>query len=192
MRIRTIFIVLITIGFTSCSVEKLYTMKQQNKVHSYEQIDFHNIVKRYMNKEQSGTRDMEGIYSVSLVVYKKGKGVLSSVEKEKIWERKENYMQVAILKDSDKSNREYIEIPLDKKYLPSYSVRGEFSRMAESSILIYNHFESKGRTTAYTFTYDRTKEMLEGVRKENSGQFEYTWQLTYIKLQQSLVESTRK
>jgi len=192
MRTQIIIILLIALVLSACSVEKLYTMKQHSKSHSYEQIDFHDIVKRYMNKDQSGTGDMEGIYSVSLVVYKKGKGVLSSVEKEKIWERKENYMQVAILKDSDTSNREYIEIPLDKKYLPSYSVRGEFSRMAESSILIYNHLESKGRTTAYTFTYDRTKEMLEGVRKENSGQFEYTYELTYIKLQQSHVESTRK
>jgi len=192
MRNQIILIVLIGFVTAGCSVEKLYTMKQLSKSHSYEQIDFHDIIKRYMNKEQSDAGDMEGIYSVSLVVYKKGKGILSSVEKEKIWERKENYMQVAILKDSDTPNREYLEIPLEKKYLPSYSVRGEFSRMAESSILIYNRLESKGRATSYTFTYDRTKEMLEGVRKENSGQFEYTYQLTYIKLQKNQFESSRK
>ena len=85
----------------SCSMEKLYTMKQRNKVHAYEQIDFQDLVKRYMNKEQSSVGEIEGIYSVSVVVNKKGKGILSSTEKEKISERKENYMQVAILKDTD-------------------------------------------------------------------------------------------
>jgi hypothetical protein len=192
MRIRTIFIVLITIGFTSCSVEKLYTMKQQSKVHSYEQIDFHDLMKRYVSKEQPDIGEIEGIYSVSMIMYKKGKGILSSTEKEKIAERKENYMQVAILKDANSADREYIEVPLDKKFLPSYSIRGEFSRMADANILIYKHLESRGKTSSYTFTFDRTKDILEGVRKENNGQFEYTWQLTYVKLQPKQVESSRK
>lgn len=167
-------------------------MKQRNKVHAYEQIDFHALVKRYMNKEQSSVGEIEGIYSVSMVVNKKGKGILSSTEKEKISERKENYMQVAILKDTESANREFVEIPLDKKFLPSYSIRGEFNRMADANILIYNHFESRGRVTSYTFTFDRTKDILEGVRKENSGQFEYTYQLIYVKLHPKQVESSRK
>lgn len=183
---------LMFLTFTSCSVEKLYTMQQRSKLHAYEQIDFHDLVKRYVNKEHTSAGDMEGIYSVSLVVTKKGKGMLSSTEKEKIAERKENYMQVVILKDADGANCEYIEIPLDKKYLPSYSVRGEFSSMADANILIYNHFESKGRVSSYTFAYDRTKELLEGIRKENNGQFEYTYQLTYVKIQSKPTESSRR
>lgn len=178
--------------FASCSVEKLYTMRQRSKVHAYEQVDFHDLVKRYVNKEHSGAGETEGIYSVSLVVTKKGKGMLSSTEKEKVAERKENYLQVVLLKDTDGANREYIEIPLDKKYLPSYSVRGEFSSMADANILIYKHFESRGKVSAYTFTYDRTKELLEGIRKENNGQFEYTYQLTYVKIQAKQVESSRR
>jgi hypothetical protein len=108
----------------SCSFEKLYSMKQRSKVHSYEQIDFHDLMKRYVSKEQSDIGEIEGIYSVSMIMYKKGKGILSSMEKEKIAERKENYMQVAILKDANGADREYIEVPLDKKFLPSYSIRG--------------------------------------------------------------------
>ena len=193
MRIRFIFTcLLIGVLSFSCSMEKLYTMKQRNKIHAYEQIDFHALVKRYLNKEESSIGEIEGIYSVSMVVNKKGKGILSSTEKEKISERKENYMQVAILKDTESANREFVEIPLDKKFLPSYSIRGEFNRMADANILIYNHFESRGRITSYTFTFDRTKDILEGVRKENSGQFEYTYQLTYVKLHPKQVESSRK
>jgi hypothetical protein len=184
--------IMISLLLASCSIEKLYTMKQRSKVHGYEQIDFHDLVKRYVNKEHSSAGEVEGIYSVSLMVTKKGKGLLSSTEKEKITERKEHYRQVVLLKDTDGANREYIEIPLDKKYLPSYSVRGEFSSMADANILIYKHFESKGKVSSYTFTYDRTKELLEGVHKENNGQFEYTYQLTYVKIQPKLAESSRK
>jgi hypothetical protein len=185
-------LLMVSAGSISCSFEKLYSMKQRNKVHSYEQIDFHDLIKRYMIKEQSGVGEMEGIYSVSMIVYKKGKGMLSSSEKEKISERKENYMQVAIIKDAGGADREYIEVPLDKKFLPSYSIRGEFSRMADANILIYRQFESRGRVSSYTFTFDRTKDILEGVRKENNGQFEYTWQLTYVKLQPKQIESSHK
>lgn len=185
-------IIIVILALASCSIEKLYTMKQRTKVHGYEQIDFHDLVKRYVNKENAGEGEMEGIYSVSLVVTKKGKGILSSTEKEKVSERKENYLQVVLLKDDDGANREYIEVPLDKKYLPSYSVRGEFSRMADANILIYNHFESRGKISSYTFAYDRTKELLEGIRKENNGQFEYTYRLTYVKIQSKQLESSRK
>jgi hypothetical protein len=187
-----IAVALIGIVSVSCSMEKLYSMKQRNKVHSYEQIDFHDLMKRYVNKEQSSVGEIEGIYSVSMIVYKKGKGVLSSTEKEKVAERKENYTQVAIIKDTDGANREYVEVPLDKKFMPSYSIRGEFSRMADANILIYKHFESRGRESSYTFTFDRAKDILEGVRKENNGQFEYTYQLTYMKLQPKQAESSRK
>lgn len=194
MNIMKIITTVVLIGtlFISCSMDKLYSMKQRNKVYSYEQIDFHDLMKRYVNKEQSSVGEIEGIYSVSMVVYKKGKGVLSSTEKEKVSERKENYMQVAIIKDTDGANREYVEVPLDKKFLPSYSIRGEFSRMADANILIYKHLESRGRESSYTFTFDRTKDILEGVRKENNGQFEYTYQLTYVKLQPKQAESSRK
>ncbi len=185
-------VILISVLSISCSVEKLYSMKQRNKVYGYEQIDFHDLIKRYMIKESDGRSEIEGIYSVSLVVHRKGKGIFSATEKEKIWERKENYKQVAIIKDVDGGNREYIEVPLDKKYLPSYSIRGEFNRMADANILIYKYLEARGRVTSYTFTFDQAKDILEGIRKENSGQFEYTYQLTYVKLQPRQTESSRK
>lgn len=102
-------------------------MKQRNKVYYFEQINFHDLMKRYVNKEQLSVGDLEGIYSVSMVVYKKGKGVLSSTEKEKV---SENYKQVAIIKVMDGANRAYVEVHLDKNFLPSYSIRGEFRRMA--------------------------------------------------------------
>jgi len=183
-------IVLLSILSISCSMEKLYTMKQNRKVYPFEQVNFHELVQRYMSKENSSIGTIEGIYSVSLVVTKKGKGLLSSVEKEKVMERKENYSKVAIIRDSGDANREYFEVSLDNESLPSYSVRGEFTRMTEANILIYKRLEPRGKTTTYTFTYDYSRDMLEGVRKENSGQAEYTYNLTYIKLHPKKTEVT--
>jgi hypothetical protein len=177
-----LLIVLLAIVFTSCSMEKLYTMKQSRKVYPFEQVNFHELVQRYMSKENSSIGTIEGIYSVSLVVTKKGKGLMSSVERERIIERKENYSKVAIIRDAGDANREYFEVSLDNESLPSYSVRGEFTRMTEANILIYNRLEPRGKTSTYTFTYDYSRDILEGVRKENSGQAEYTYNLTYIKL----------
>jgi hypothetical protein len=178
----SLVIVLLAIVPTSCSMEKLYTMKQSRKVYPFEQVNFHELVQRYMSKENSSIGTIEGIYSVSIVVTKKGKGLMSSVEREKVIERKENYTKVAIIRDAGDANREYFEVSLDNESLPSYSVRGEFTRMTEANILIYNRLEPRGKTTTYTFTYDYSRDMLEGVRKENSGQSEFTYNLTYIKL----------
>ena len=157
-------------------------MKQNRKVYPFEQVDFHELVQRYMNKEASSEKSIEGIYSVSVVVTKKSKQLLSSFERERIMIRKENYSKVAILRDQSSLSREYMEISLDKNRLPSYSVRGEFTGMNEANILVYTHFEPRGEILTYTFTYDQSKDILEGVRKEMNGQSEITYKLTYIKL----------
>jgi hypothetical protein len=157
-------------------------MRFQRKADAYEQVEFSDIVKRYFGKDKTSVGTIEGIYSVSSLVTKKGKGLLSSTEKEKIVDRDENYSKVAIIHDANSSNREYIEIPIDKDYLPAYSVRGEFTGMTDGNIMVYKHFESRKKTSSYTFTYDRSRDILEGVRTENNGSFTYTYKLTYLKL----------
>jgi hypothetical protein len=181
MRKSLAIVLLVMMMLSSCSISKLYSLKQSKKLSEFEQIDFHDLTQRYMYKEDNAN-SIEGIYAVSVVVLRKGKPFLSSTEREKIVERKENYSTVAIIRDPNNSNREYLEISLDKTQLPSYSVRGEFTKLAESNLLIYRHFEPRKQVTTYTFTYDEVHDMLEGVRKENSGNSEFTYTLTYAKL----------
>jgi hypothetical protein len=179
---KVILIFLCVLTFSSCSFERLYQIRQQRKLDAYEQIDFADVIKRYFGKDKTSVGTIEGIYSVSSLVTKKGKGLLSSTEKEKTVERDENYSKVAIIQDANSGNREYIEVPLDKTFLPSYSVRGEFTGMTDGNIMVYKHFESRKRTSTYTFTYDKSRDILEGVRTENNGSFTYTYKLTYLKL----------
>ena len=167
---------------SSCSMEKLYQMRQKQKVNPYEQIDFGSMVKRYMDKDQTSVGTIEGIYSVSSLITKKGKGLLSSTEKEKVVERKENYSKVAIIRDTGNPDREYLEVPVDKDFLPSYSIRGEFTGVSDGNIMVYKHFEPRGKVLSYTFAYDKERDLLEGIRTENDGSFTITYKLTYLKL----------
>lgn len=178
---KSLFFLLLVV-LSSCSFNKLAQMSQVRKTAPFEQVDFHELIQRYMNKEAASSESIEGVYSVSAVIIKKGKKLLSSDDRERVLVRKENYSKVAILKDRIGSDREYIEISLDKEKQPSYSVRGEFTGMTEANILVYTHFESRDERMTYTFTYDRTRELLEGIRTEMKGQSEIIYKLTYIKL----------
>jgi hypothetical protein len=179
----TLLAVAITVlALNGCSLSRLYQMQQRGRSYDYEQINFKDLTNRYFLKDQPSVGTIEGIYSVSIVIIKKGKGLLSSTEKEKTVERKENYSKVAILRDPGKANREYLEISMDKDYQTSYSVVGEFTKATDGSLLVYKHFEPKGKSVTYNFIFDRTSDVLEGVRTENNGAFTYTYKLTYLKL----------
>jgi hypothetical protein len=164
----------------ACSIENLYKMKQTHNTSPYEQVDFHALVKRYMQKSQSNS--IEGIYSVSGTVTKKGKGFMGSTEKEKTTDHKENYAQVAILSDPGVTGRDYIEISLENDFRPSHSIIGEFNTATGGNILLYKHYEGKGSSASYTFTTDKNSEMLEGIRVENEGNVIVTYKLTYLKI----------
>ena len=167
---------------SSCSFEKLYKMQQRRKLNPYEQIEFGDMVRLYFGKDETSIGTIEGIYSISSLVTKKGKGLLSSTEKEKTVERNENYSTVAVIRDTQNPNRDYLEVPIDKDFLPSYSIRGEFTGLTDSNLIVYKQLESRGRVTTYTFTYDKSRDILEGIRTENEGAFTVTYKLTYLKL----------
>src|SRR5258708_28698019 len=127
-------------------------MKQAHKPSLYQQIDFHALMIRYMKKDKANS--IEGIYSVSGSVTKKGKGFMSSTEKEKTTDRKENYAQVAILRDPEDTGRDYVELSLDKENRASYSIVGEFNVAASRNILVYKHLDPKNKTSSFTFAMD--------------------------------------
>ena len=182
MRILTLCALVVSL--TSCSYDRLLLKSQQAKAKAspLEQVDLQEMVERYMAKDQSSVGTIEGIYSVSSVVTKKGKTVFSSREKERVTDRKENYSKVAIIRDNSEAGREYIELVIDKDFQSRYPVYGEFSTMAESNLLLYKHFDSKGRSSSFTFTYDKAKDVLEGIRTDNANNRTITYKLTYLKL----------
>lgn len=167
--------------FCSCSMQKLYQMKAAVKS-PYEQITFIELMKKYMDKDVSGQKSIEGIYSVSASAVKKGKGLFSSTETERTLHQKENYAMVAIVRDHSKNGREYIEVPVDKENLYSYPIRGEFTTASDGNILVLKHFEAKGKILTYTLAFDSEKDILEGIRTEYSGSTTRTYKITFLKM----------
>ncbi len=164
----------------SCTFIRLGGTKPSHNSSPYQQLDFQTLVKRYMKKDKLNA--IEGIYSVSGSVIKKRKGFLTSEDKEKTADRKENYARVAILQDPSDTGKDYIELSLDKENLPSYSIIGEFSTSVAGNILVYKHFDAKGKSSSFTFTTDPASDLLEGIRVENDGNATITYKLTYVKL----------
>jgi len=171
----------LSFALLSCSVEKLYQANAKRAKQPYEQINFVELMKKYMDKN-TGNESVEGIYSVSGIVLKKSKGLFASEAKERTVFQKDHYAQVAVIRDNARNNREFIEVPIDKNYLPSYSIRGEFTTLSEGNVLVLKHFEPKGQELIYSFVYDKEKDMLEGIRIETSGNVTYTYKLTFVKL----------
>ena len=168
---------MLSVSCTSC-VSKLMQMKQ--KASPYEQINFIELTRKYVEKQSA--KDIEGIYTVSASALKRSKPLFSSAEREKTLDQKDNYAMVAIISDHSKNNREYIEIPIDKDNMYSYSVRGEFTTLAEGNVLMLRHFEPKGKVLNYSLVYDKEKNMLEGVRTESTGNATYTYKITFLKI----------
>jgi hypothetical protein len=175
-------ICLVVLIASGCSLEKAYLIGQKHKVYPLEQVDFHFMVDRYMNKSQASIGTIEGIYSVSSVVIKSKKSFLGQ-EKEKVKAQEEHYSKVAIIRDDRSPDREYIEVSLNKEKMPSFSIVGEFKELSESNLLMYKHFEARAKATSYTFSYDKVKDILEGIRTESVNNAIITYKLTYVKLE---------
>ncbi len=163
-----------------CSFEKLYQAKQARATSPYEQIDFPSLVKRYLKKDKPNS--IEGIYTVSGWVTKKGKGFLGGEEKEKTTDRRENYAKVAILSDPGDTGRDYLELSLDKDNLSRYPVVGEFTTTVGGNLLLYKHLDPNNRNSTYTFTSDKSSDILEGVFVKSEGSVTVTYKLTYVKI----------
>ncbi len=163
---------------SGCSIDKLY-QKKQTRSSPFEQIDFQALVKGYLKKDKSNA--IEGIYSVSGSVTKKGKGFMGSPEKEKITDRKDNYALVAILRDPGETGRDFIELSLDKEFQPTYSIVGQFTTTPGGNLLLYRHLDAKNKNSSFTFTADQHGDILEGVRVDNGGNTTITYRLTYVK-----------
>lgn len=173
------------LAFSSCVyIPQPKRPLQKVKQSVYQEVDLEGMIRRYIAKthsESNGT--IEGIYTVSGIITKKGRTLLSPEERERTVTRKDNYARVAILKDWPGSNTEYVEISLNEKNAPRYPIVAELNILAEGGGFIYKHFEPKGKVMSFTFLYDKANpDILEGVYTLNERNQEVTYKLTYVKV----------
>lgn len=176
-------LLILIVGCSGCIYMPTTTSRApKSKPSVYKQVDVEEMIRRYIAKTHSEA-SIEGIYTVSCVITKKGKGLLSQVEKERTVTRKDNYARVAIVKDWPGSNTEYVEIALNLKGAARYPIVAELTGLSEGGGFIYKHFEPKGKVLSFTFLYDQSKpDILEGVYTLNEKGFEVMYKLTYVKV----------
>ncbi|MBT1704542.1 hypothetical protein [Chryseosolibacter indicus] len=177
---RNIYIVLLFVFlFTQAHAQGKSTRFFSKKKYQYEQVDLENMMRRYFLKES--THAVEGIYSVSCVISKTGKGLLSSQEKSKIVERKENYARVAIMKDRMGTKRDFIEVSLSYKDDKKYPIVGDLNSIAEGKGFIYHHTEPSGEVINFSMV-NESPELIEGEYSVVKRQKTITYKLSYIKI----------
>src|SRR5690606_39788912 len=66
---------LVTSGCVVVQAQKLFGLKPGPV--PYEEVTFEDLSKRYLDKSDGPWNEVEGIYSVSCVIIRKGKGLLS-------------------------------------------------------------------------------------------------------------------
>jgi hypothetical protein len=163
----------INLGFSQS--EKSRRLKNTN----YEEVDFEDLVHRYVGKASS--HPLEGIYSVSCVITKRNKKFLSKAERIRIVERKDNYGRVAILKDWPGSKRDFIEVSLSYRDAKKYPIVGHLNLLADSDGMIYKHIEPDG--SAITFSMlSESIELIEAEYSNMQKRKTITYRLSYLKI----------
>ncbi|MGE0773226.1 MAG: hypothetical protein AB7K37_16060 [Cyclobacteriaceae bacterium] len=160
---------------------QLFAKKKRVKQPQFnEHIDFEGMVMRYLGKDMPRQSGIEGIYSVSAIVTRRG-GFLSSPNRDKVVARRDNYAKVVILKEWPGSKREYLEISLASKDPGKYPVVGEFNSMAEGAGFVYKHYEPNTEGVNYTMVVTNA-DILDGVRVHLIKRKTITTKLSYLKL----------
>jgi len=145
----------------------------------YEEVDFEDLIRRYMGKEKSDP--LEGIYSVSCVITKTSKRFLSRREKVRVVARKDNYARVAILRDWPGSKRDFIEVTLSYRDAKRYPIVGEIQELSEGRGFIYRHIEPDGTDLDFAMI-PSSMELLEGEFSEMHRRKTVTYELSYLKI----------
>ncbi|HYG18360.1 MAG TPA: hypothetical protein VD816_05495 [Ohtaekwangia sp.] len=153
----------------------------KKKKYDYQKVDVTDMIRRYVAKPSSSPVSIEGIYSVSAVVVKRGKGLLSSEVREKVVDRKDNYASVAIMRDREGAENEFIEVSLTQKGAPEFPIVATLTTLSEERGFLSKHIEPDGEILTFTFTYHGDSDILEGVYTKSSGGSTITYTLTYLK-----------
>lgn len=163
------------------TVPKTFFNKKKRKQSPFaEHLDFEGMVKRYLTKETLPMEPLEGIYSVSAIITKRG-GFLSNPNREKVIARKDNYAKVVIIRDTERPHREYLEVSLASKIPGMYPVVGEFSSLAEGEAFVYKHYEPKESTVSYSFVLSEA-DILDGMLTSTIRRKTITYKLSYLKI----------
>jgi hypothetical protein len=167
----------------SCFVAEaqLKSLFAKKSKHTYQEIDTEEMIRRFVSKPSGSVISIEGIYSVSSIVTKKAKALLSSEVKEKVVDRKDNYARVAIMRDWIDSGNEFIQVSLTQSGSAKFPIVGELTTLSEGRGFLCKHTEPDGEVLTFTFTYGGNSDVLEGTYTKVEGSKTITYTITLLK-----------
>lgn len=163
------------------SQDALAQTKSIFKKPTYQEVDFEDLMHRYLGKETGSFNKLEGIYSVSCVITKSNKSFFTGQLKVKVVERKDNYARVAILKDWPGTKRDFIEVSLSYRVANKYPIVGELRELSAGAAYIYKHIEPDGSTQDYSMATGSI-DLIEGEHSEMFKRKTITYKLSYLKI----------
>jgi len=176
-RIWTVIVMMVSITQAHAQLNSLVSKK---KKYTYSYVTVNDMVKRYVSKSSHPMNSIEGIYSVSGTVTKKGKNLVGAM-KEKVVDRKNNYADIAIIRDWSDSGTEFIVLSLKQNDEERYAIVAELTTLSEGRGFLCKHFEPDGKILTFTFTFDGDSDLLEGVFTQQEGNKTVTYSISYLK-----------
>ena len=165
----------------STAQAQIKSLLPKRKKYVYETVDAEQMIRRFVSKPSTTGMSIEGIYSVSSVVTKKGKTLLSSEVKEKVVDRRDNYANVAIIRDWGDSESEFIQISLSQPGLAKFAIVAKLTTLSEGRGFLCKHTEPSGEVLTFTFTYAGDSDVLEGSYTKVEGSKTITYTITLLK-----------
>lgn len=129
-------------------------------------------IRKYLDDNKGKLEPIEGIYSISSEKTYKVFGLTTPSKKSA------DFARVAIVKNTDGFNPEFIEYWLEGPDVRKYSKTGEFTRIQTSSSYLCKKLMPGADPASYSFAYDDAAGSLEGVRQGNIN----SKKLLYLKL----------
>lgn len=167
----------VTSDIQAQELQKFFSRKK----YPYQEVDAEEMIRRYVSKPPASPLSIEGIYSVSCIVTKKGKALLSSAVKEKVKDRKDNYARVAIMRDMEGTGHDFVELSMSQSGAQKYPIVAELTTLSEGRGFLCKHIEPDGEVLTFTFTFDGDSDILEGVYTKVNGNATITYNVTYLK-----------
>lgn len=129
-------------------------------------------IRKYLDDNKSKLEPIEGVYSISSEKSYKVFGLTTPSKKST------DFARVAILKNTEGFNPEFIEYWLEGQDVRKYSKTGEFTRIQKSSSYLCKKLMPGADPTSYTFAYDEAAGSLEGIQQGSTS----SKKLLYLKL----------
>lgn len=172
--------VIVLMLFVVTEVKSQNAMFSKKKKYAYRYVNTNEMVKRFIAKTAHAMTSIEGVYSVSGTVTKKGKNLIGEM-KERVVDRKDNYANIAIIRDWNDSESEFIVLSLKQDDAGQYPIVAELTTLSDGRGFLCKHFEPDGKVLNFTFTFSGDSDLLEGVFTRHEGSKTVTYSISYLK-----------